>query len=1466
MRVTVTVTDRRTASTTDVSVDAGSEATVGDVLRAAARALGGGADARGAAASRPTVDGREVDAHASVGSGVLLDGARVEFGDGPTAVPPPRDLLALHVVGGPGAGTVHVVAPGDAWLGRSPEATITLHDDEVPELVAVLTTRASGPSELRPAEDAALELDGVPVTAAVVWPVDAVLRVGRTLLALREPGPTAAVSTTEGGGTLDLTRQPRLLPEPLVTEYRLPAEPEAPPRRPLPVIAALAPLVMAGVMVTLFRNPAFLAFGLVSPLVLVGNHLYDRRHGRLTHRRRAAAHAVERAAVEEDAGAAVRAVQARRRGAAPDPAAVLDVAVRRRVRVWERRPDDPDHLTVRVGTGDVPSGVVVEDPAELEHRRRVERVAREVPVTVSFAEAGVVGLAGHLDDVRTLAVSCVGQLATLQSPRDLEIVVLTAGDAGSTWSFLRWTPHARPGEAGLPHVLVGNDAETLARRVAELGARLDERRRAVADRSGRVTARPPGPAVLVVVDGARRLRALPGLVRVLKEGPGLGVHALCLETEERLLPEECHTVVRVGRSRHRVSSPLRAPVEDVLADGLPEGWAEAVARGLAPLVDVDYGGDDGALPASSRLLDVLDLEPPTPGAVLDRWAAGGTTEVVLGESLDGPFAVDLRRDGPHGLVAGTTGSGKSELLQTVVASLAVANAPDAMTFVLVDYKGGAAFRDCARLPHTVGLVTDLDAHLVARALASLGAELRRREHVLAASGCKDLEDHLELRARDEDAAAPLPRLLIVIDEFASLVRELPDFVPGLVDVARRGRSLGIHLVLATQRPAGVVSTEIRSNANLRVALRVTDPAESTDVLDAPDAARIGKATPGRAVVRLGAGALVPFQAGRVGGRRPGARVDAGGAPPSVTPVTWSTLGRPVPGPVRAEQRDGARTDLQELVDAIVRAAEQRGGNAPHRPWLPPLPELLTLDDLPGSSPAPAPHAHHHDRSPGLPSLVVPYGLQDLPDEQARRVATLDLATAGHLSVVGAPRSGRTQFLRTLAGSIARTVSVADVHVHAVDCGGGGLLPLVRLPHVGVVARRTETERVQRLLVRLTDLVRTRQETLAVGGWADVEEQRSSVGLERRLPHVVVLVDRWEGFVTSVGELDHGAAVEQVHALLREGAGVGVHLVLTGDRSLLTGRTSALVDDVLVLRLADRSDAALAGLGPRALPEAVPDGRAFTAPQGTETQIALLTEDRSGRAQSEASARLADQALRRDAAVPPALRPFRLETLDAALSFDEAWRRRSGGGARLLALVGVGGDELDAVGPDLAEAPGTFLVGGPPRSGRSTVLSTMVRSLLLQDREVVAVTPRASALRRLDEDDRLHVVEGVPEVAHLASWFEGATPRVLVVDDAELVKDPPLTAWLSDFARSAADRGHALVVGGTTADLGAGFGGWFADVRRNRAGALLSPQSFTEGDLIGVRLPRSAAQDRVRPGLALVHLGDGDLVQVQVPWC
>ena len=1483
MRLTLTALHAPTGQRADRSVLVDPDTTVAAVVDDLAAWLGHEMRTPQHAPGSITIDGVPVDPSARVSTGVLLDGAVVGFGGPAPQHRLPDDRPTIRVVGGRGAGTVHVVDVGLVHIGSSPDAGIRLDDDRVPPFAATIHLDGAGRFSVTPTADAFPEsdddargplvlVDRVPVTGTAAIDEHAVVTIGDTLLAVAPAGhPSAAITVSDGGGTLDHARPPRLLPEPPTTTFRFPAEPQQGSKRPLPIVAALAPMLMAVVMVSIFGNVAFLAFGLMSPVVMIGNYLYDKRNGKVSHRQRLAEHEATKEAVVADAEDAVRQLQRELRHLSPDAAAVLDIAVRRRSRLWERRRDDPDHLRVRIGTADLPSGVTIEDPAELEHRRTVARPAVDVPVTVDLGDHGVVGVAGRVEHTRPLVAWMLAQLAVAQSPRDVRLVVLTDQSASDAWAWLAHVPHARPEDGRPAPAWLGNDTETVARRVAELGAEIDARRRVARETPG---ATRPASDVVLVVDGARRLRPLPGLVRILRDGPAVGVHAVCLDAERRSLPEECVAVVTCGPSRHSLDVHRTADVREVRADLLPDGWFEAVARALAPVVDVDDGGGAGGVPARSRLLDVLQLEPPTPEAVLERWArCAPTTEVVIGESLDGAFAFDLRRDGPHGLVAGTTGSGKSELLQSMVASLAAANTPESMTFVLVDYKGGAAFRDFAPLPHTVGMVTDLDTHLVERALHSLGAELRRREHLLAEVGAKDLEDYVEDAGR-EGGRPPLPRLLIVIDEFASMVRELPDFITGLVNVAQRGRSLGIHLILATQRPTGVVTGDIRANTNLRIALRVTDAGESTDVIDAGDAAGIAKSTPGRAFVRLGASALVPFQAGRVGGRRPGVVADV---VPEVwsSPLVWGDLGRPrrEPPPRPVAESDG-RTDLVELVGAIADAVGRLGIAPPHRPWLDALPDRLVLDDVtgPGDGDGRGDGTASGFGDPGdlvgdLPPL--PYGRQDFPGEQCQAAAALDLQVLGHLFVVGAPRTGRSQVLRTVAASVADLTSCADVHLYGVDCGSGALLPLETLPHTGAIVQRSQVDRVRRLLTKLVDETYRRQRVLASGGHAGVVEQRRSVPEGDRLPHVVVMIDRWEGFVGSFAEIEHGKLVDQVGFLLREGAAAGVHVVVTGDRQLVAGRLASMVDDKLLLRLTDRADYALAGLDPRALPDALPPGRGFTAETAVETQVALVDPDPAGQPQARAVRLRGVAATGRDAGVPVGRRPFRVDELTGPVTFDDAWSMRPVvDGSSVLALIGVGGDDLVPTGPDLADGPGTYAVVGPPKSGRSTVLVSVVRSLTAQGVEVVLVTPRRSPLRDLEGQPGVVAVVATRSVdqAQLVPLFAGAPGRrVLVVDDGEQLKDCPAAGWLADFVRSCPDDGHALVVAGSTAELLSGWAGWQVDVRNNRCGALLSPQAPLDGDLVGLRLSKADLADRVSPGTALVADGNGQAMRVQVPF-
>jgi S-DNA-T family DNA segregation ATPase FtsK/SpoIIIE len=713
------------------------------------------------------------------------------------------------------------------------------------------------------------------------------------------------------------------------------------------------------------------------------------------------------------------------------------------------------------------------------------------------------------------------------------------------------------------------------------------------------------------------------------------------------------------------------------------------------------------------------------------------------------------------------------------------------------------------------MVTDLDPHLVQRALTSLGAELTRREHVLAAAAVGDLSEL-------ERAGGSLGRLVIVIDEFASLVRELPDFVKGLVSIAQRGRSLGLHLVLATQRPTGVVSPEIRANTDLRIALRMTDAHESTDVVDVADAARIPRDLPGRGVVRLGQGVLAAFQTGRVGGAPPSA---ARTAPTCVTRWSWPQLGRgasvePSPEP------DGP-SDLAALVDALVAAGELTGARTAPRPWLPALPDAVELESLSGAG--------------------APYALLDVPAEQAQPVASWDPDVDGHLLVVGAPRSGRTQLLRTLATSLALHRSTRDLHLHALDCGGGGLLGLEALPHCGAVVTREQPERVGRLLTRLVDEVTRRQALMASEGFASLKQAREA---GRALAHVVLLLDRWEGFATGLGELDGGALQDHVLTLLREGSGVGVHVVATGDRSLLLGRVGATTPERIVLRLADRGDYAVVGLDPRSVPDSMPPGRAVHVPSGAELQVAVATSPLA-----DVAARCAE----RDAAVDRADRPFRVDALPARVSLAQV---RSAG-PPLFAVLGLGGDELRVVGTDLAVGPPSLLVSGPARSGRSTSLVALARSFLDQGAEVVLAVPRPSPLRLLAGTRGVRAVLTELTTDALSRALERDGPVVVLLDDAELLRDCPAATLLAQLVTGAVP-GRALVVAGSPEGLGGGFTGWHVQARQARQGLLLSPRSVADGELLGCRLPRHALGGPVLPGRGLAHLGDGRLVPVQVP--
>lgn len=1507
-------------------------------------------------------DGRPLDPRARALS-VLRDGDKVALDPRhalATLVEEPGGVAEIRVVGGPAAGAVHRLALGAHVIGSDPACAVCVADPALaaeavlvrvtPEAVTVEPAPRRRPGQAPPpklkgrwagevaelsartaereaAELAAEsgdvpELGGGPLAEPAEWPGETLLTCGSSVFVLSrvEPGDAHLTPRPEGG--LAYNRPPRLRrPEPRRAFVR-PKEPSRNEGLRLQLLAAFLPAVLGLTLALALQQWYYLLVALMTPIIMIGQWWSDRRHGKKQHRKAMKEYTERLRAYEEEVEAARAADEAVRRDDAPDPAQVLLTATGPRRRLWERRVHDPDALRLRVGLADLPADLEL---SEEQGERLPPPVCRAVPVALPMRRLGVAGVTGPRTAAIGLASWLVAQAAALHSPRDLAIVVVSAHpDAERRWGWARWLPHCAPRAGEECVALVGADPESAARRVSELASLIDERQNAQAPELGKT---PTGwddlggrdrPAfsydtrpydVLVVLDGAQVLRGLPSMPQVLRQGPPHGVFTLAVDDDQRLLPEECQTVAECGDDNLvRLRGGGLDVLGPVLADLVSPAWCDRVARALAPIRDVSRDDPAGNLPGAVRLLDLLGMPAPDGKELAARWGDHGSTRAVIGVGPDGPFSVDLRLDGPHGLIAGTTGAGKSELLQTLISALAVANRPDQLTFVLIDYKGGAAFKECVRLPHTVGMVTDLDGHLTQRALDSLAAEIRRRERLLAAAGAKDIDDY---------TGPALPRLVLIIDEFAALVAELPDFVAGLVDIARRGRSLGIHLILATQRPAGVVTADIQANTSLRIALRVTEPAESADVIDTPEAAHISKSTPGRCYVRSGVGTATAVQTARVGGRAPlprlagspppatgtalggdllaglGSPLGAGaqsapsrplaGSPPSrpgappgggagpggrgggsvrAVEVKWRALGRPLPKAPEPEEASGV-TDLSLLANALIEAARVAGVPEQPRPWLEPLPTHLVLD-LPSAS------GHLPEEVPPLP-----FGTTDRPWAQDRRPLTLDLAHGGHLLIAGAARSGRSTALRTLAGSIAAYASPGDVHVHAVDCGSGALLPLVAMPHCGAVVTRDQLDRVERLLTRLRAEVARRQQLLAEAGHASLAEYRQA---GHRLPWLVLMLDRWEGFVAAFESYDYGRLIESLLHLLQEGPAVGLRAVVTSDRSGLLGQVSTVFDDRLLLRLTDQSDFALAGFPLKGLPTSMPPGRALSMGEHgiVEHQIALLSSDPSGPAQVAAL-----QSLARTATMPepyeegheavPAGQgawrwagepPLRVDTLPMRITASQAMALAPGflPPSPLWALVGVGGDALSPLGLDLlAHGPGA-VIAGPARSGRSSVLLTAAHSLLARGTPVIAVAPRRSPLR--DLAGAVAVLDG--NATDLADLVASHRQYVVLVDDAELVNpDSPLGTALEEVLRSGRDGDHGLLIAGSTGDLAVAYRGFVAEARKSRTGVLLAVQGQTDGDLFTIRLPRGASGGPPGRGL-LVTTGTVTPIQSALP--
>jgi S-DNA-T family DNA segregation ATPase FtsK/SpoIIIE len=1292
--------------------------------------------------------------------------------------------VEVYVTAGPDAGRTMPLGQGTLVVGRSASCGLHLADPDVSRrhvLVSVAEGRVTV-ADLGSSNGTSLSAPGRGTPAQVgahprEWPVGATLRLGSSVLRLSGPRGAPLRHAPQGGGRRLLRPVGATSAGPAAVVVRLPVPPTENPRRRLGWVAVGLPAAGGLLMAWLLSTPQFLFFALLSPLVAIGSWASDRVTGRRTFRRAVADHALACALAEAEVDAAVATDLAVREDQQPDPAALAAAARRRAGPLWSR-PVGAAGLAVRLGNGPGPTAVTTSGP----DGTRSAVIAEHLPVPLDLANCGSLGIVGPRGSALGVARSIACQLAVLTPPAQLRFVLVCSREQAAEWRWARWLPQ-------LHAVLLPGDAP---------GPLLD----AVASSPAG-----PTPTTVVLLDGPLE----PGIAEILARADGRTIRLDIAESEASLAMPVAALVQVTGETG--TSGRLRVPGPDadrlLTLDAVSDRAAAGIARDLAPLTVPASSGD---LPDATRLLDL-----PAAGLTLrDSQDLAGEWDhdrrrltAVLGTTGRDVLRVDLVADGPHALIAGTTGSGKSELLQTLVASLALHHPPDRCSFLLVDYKGGAAFGEAAALPHTVGVLTDLDHQSTARALRSLSAELARRERLLADHGARDLGDL--------PPGVRAARLLIVVDEFATLAEELPGFVSGLVGIAQRGRSLGVHLVLATQRPAGVVSPEIRANCSLRICLRTTDEGDARDVLGSTLPAQLSPDRPGRAYVRRGSTAPVLVQVARVSGRssRTGAAVVVSRRP-------WPPA---APGPAHTPVDVSGSTDLERLVAALADRARADEARPPDRPWLPPLPDGLSAADL-------------DSWADGDQPTRLRIGLLDSPDAQLQEPLELDLATGGGWLLVGGPRSGRTTALRTVLTEGVRRLPPARLHVHVLDHGGGSLArDAAALPHCGTAVAGDDAHRSVRLLARLGEEV----------------DRRRGGGAERGQPLLLVLVDGYESLVAQLEDADPATGAAGLLRLVRDGAAVGVTVALAAERAIPGSRVAGAAHRRIVLPLPDRADYAVAGVPARSVPGHRPPGRALVGEDAVECQLALP------RAHLEPLPDLPGTA----AAVP-----IRVATLDPDPELPLPGPSRPSSTVGVELALGPGGDEGTVVAINVQRAGG-LLVVGPPGSGRSSALSAFAEHCSAAGAAVAVLAavpapcPATAATAEAPAVDGPHPWDrqqlGRQDAEGLRRWLlaqTAARPVVVVADDLMSLPDA-----VADLLTSPAGAGTAPIVlgSGAAADLAASFRGPAVALRRSRSALFLRPGPG-DAELLGLRTPRTPLPPRPGAGWLVTP---AQVVRVQV---
>ncbi|MFI0794239.1 type VII secretion protein EccCa [Micromonospora rubida] len=1007
----------------------------------------------------------------------------------------------------------------------------------------------------------------------------------------------------------------------------------------------------------------------------------------------------------------------------PEPDALWSIAASRRL--WERRVTEDDFGEARIAVG--PQRLAVEivppetkpvedlEPMSAIALRRFVRAHSTVPAlptALSLRAFSRVVLRGEREPVLDLARAALGQLVTFHAPDDLIVAVVAAPDRQPAWDWVKWLPHAQhPGRsdaAGARRLVFA----TLAEAEESLADELAGRPRFSPEAKPLTTA----PHVVVLIDGGEVAAtchltgpSLLGATVVDLSGAvprDAGRWLLCLDVGDGAALD----LVR-GVSVSRLGQP----------DRLTATAAEGLARQIAPYrLSQQQASADEPLARSTELPDLLGIGDAATVDVQRTWRPRSQRDrlrIPLGVGPDGNVVeLDFKESahegmGPHGLVIGATGSGKSELLRTVVAALAVTHSSEELNFVLVDFKGGATFASLDALPHTSAVITNLsdELPLVDRMRDALAGEMNRRQEVLRAAGNYVSRFEYEKARAAGEQLDPMPSLLIICDEFSELLAAKPDFIDLFVMIGRLGRSLGVHLLLASQRLEEGKLRGLDTHLSYRIGLRTFSAVESRIVLGVPDAYELPSA-PGHGYLKTDTTTMLRFRAAYVSGPyRAAGEQKSSQALVQRRIVPYGTDFVPVRAPELptepvAEPEQSTDGKAVAMLDVLIDQLAGRGRPA-HQVWLPPLSEPPSLLDL--LSPLAVDKTYGLTTSgwQGRGRLTVPVGVVDRPYEQRRDPMMVELAGAGgNVVIVGASLSGKSTMLRSMLASLALTHTPREAQFFCLDFGGGALRSLEGLPHMAGVAGRRDTEAVRRTVAEVVGIIDEREQRFAQNGIDSVAgyRRRRTAGefADDPFGDVFLVVDGWNTLRQEYEELE-----QTITNLANRGLGFGVHVVATAVRwAEIRMSMRDLLGTKLELRLGDATESEIDRRAAQNVPEKTP-GRGLTRDKlHFMAAVSRIDSRRDVDDLTEASVALAGHVARAWPGTPaPKVRllPRRLPLHELARVTD-----RSAPGLP----IGVNESALAPVYLDLANEP-HLTVFGDAECGKTNLLRVIAKGIV-----------------------------------------------------------------------------------------------------------------------------------------------------------